>query len=182
MPIGSYALTPHIAQHLLEHAPRRVLDVGVGFGYYGAVVRQWLDLGVKPYRTELFGVEVWADYRNPLWDLYDVIFVETIERFLERPHSHFDCVIITDVIEHFARPPGSALIAALKERVGPGGHLVIGTPAEFRLQGPVYGNPWEQHRSLWTEEDFRKLGFQAGVVGQKHWFCGEAILAIWRRS
>jgi hypothetical protein len=56
MPIGCYSLVPMIANRLHDAQPRSVLDLGVGKGFYGAVVRQWLDLGVRAWRTKLFGV------------------------------------------------------------------------------------------------------------------------------
>jgi len=78
MPIGSYAATVPLVQTLIRARPRSVLDLGMGFGCGGVVVRQWLDLGVRPWKTYLVGVEVWSDYRNPVWDLYSAVYVQTI--------------------------------------------------------------------------------------------------------
>ncbi len=45
-----------------------VLDLGAGMGFYGAVVRQWCDSGVRPWRTRLVGVENLLIDRKPLID------------------------------------------------------------------------------------------------------------------
>ena len=101
MPIGSYAATAPLVETLIRRRPRSVLDLGMGFGCGGVMVRQWLDLGVRPWTTYLVGVEAWADYRNPVWDLYHAIYVQTIEQYLAARAETFDCVLLGDVIEHF---------------------------------------------------------------------------------
>ena len=66
MPIGCCSLVPAIATQFVLRRPRSVLDLGVGMGFYGAVVRQWLDGGVQPWRTRLVGVEGFDAYRSPV--------------------------------------------------------------------------------------------------------------------
>ena len=109
MPIGSYAAVPLLAQTLIKCQPRSVLDLGMGFGGGGVIVREWLDLGVRPWKTNLIGVEAWADYRNPTWDLYDVVYVQTIEEFLPACRDQFDCVFLGDVLEHFEKDAGKRI-------------------------------------------------------------------------
>ena len=94
MPIGSYAATAPLVQSLIRHKPKSVLDLGIGFGCGGVLVRQWLDLGVRPWKTHLVGVEAWSDYRNPVWDLYNVVYVQTIEQFLAAKPGVFECVLL----------------------------------------------------------------------------------------
>lgn len=179
MPIGSYAVVPYLAHALAVRQPRSVLDLGIGFGGGGAVVREWLDLGIKPWRTFLVGVEVWPDYRGPLWDLYNVVLTESIDAYLARTADAFDCVILNDVLEHFEKPAGLALLAAVKRLVSPGGMFLVSTPAEFFEQGAVYGNEYERHRSLWSAEELASLGFDVQIVGQPEFLCGRALFAQW---
>ena len=98
MPIGSYSPIPHLASHLLKHRPDSVLDLGIGFGMTGAVVRQWLDDGVQPFTTTLVGVEAWPQYRSVLWDLYDSLFMETIQQFLVTRRDRFELIVLGDVL------------------------------------------------------------------------------------
>jgi len=175
MPIGSYAAIPLLAQALLQYRPRSVLDLGMGFGGGGVVVRQWLDLGVRPWRTYLVGVEAWADYRNPVWDLYNVVYVQTIEQFASASAESFDCVLLGDVVEHFEKDAGRKVLASVKPLVAAGGSLLLATPATFRPQEAVYGNERERHRSLWSPDDLIELGFQVERTGRSDYYCGECL-------
>jgi hypothetical protein len=179
MPIGSYAAVPALAQAFLQRRPRSVLDLGMGFGGGGVVVRQWLDLGVRPWKTYLVGVEAWAEYRNPVWDLYNAVYVQTIEEFLGRRGEMFDCVLLGDVLEHFEKSVGREIIAAIKRQVEPGGCFLATTPAKFFPQDAVYGNERERHRSLWTPDDFAPLGFRVQCMGKPDYYCGECLFAEW---
>lgn len=181
MPIGSYAAVPSLAQAVLQLQPRSVLDLGVGFGGGGAAVREWLDLGVRPWKTYLVGVESWGDYRNPVWDLYDVVYVRTIEEFFRENHERFDCVLFTDVLEHFEKGAGRRVLADMQTRVAPGGCLLVTTPASFFPQDAVYGNERERHCSYWSESDLTQLGFQVERLGRPDFYCGECWFAQWRR-
>ena len=181
MPIGSYAAVPALAETLLRLHPRSVLDLGMGFGGAGVVVRQWLDLGVRPWKTYLVGVEVWADYRNPVWDLYNVVHVQTMEKFLGCCGETFDCVLLGDVLEHFEKNLGREIIFAAKRRIEAGGCLLITTPAKFVPQDAVYGNERERHRSLWSQDDLVKMDFRVQRVGKPDYCCGEGLFAEWRR-
>jgi predicted TPR repeat methyltransferase len=181
MPIGSYAAVPLLAQRLLRLRPQSVLDLGMGFGGCGAAVREWLDAGVRPWKTYLAGVEAWADYRNPVWDLYDVVYVQTIEDFLRLSSEAFDCVLLGDVLEHFEKEAGRQVLLDIQPRVAPDGCLLVTTPAHFFSQEAVYGNAWERHRSYWSAEELAALGFAVERAGQPELFCGECWFAEWRR-
>ncbi len=182
MPIGSYAHLPWLTQALLEGRPQTVLDLGMGFGGGGVIVREWLDLGVQPWRTYLVGVEVWAEYRNPVWDLYDTIYVQTIEAFLRANTERFEAILFGDVLEHFDKTVGHAVLNDLKEHVADNGHLFVSTPAEFFPQGAVYGNDWEKHRSLWSEEELAACGLVVQRTGSPDFACRECLFATWHNS
>src|SRR6478736_1120466 len=162
MPIGSYALVAPIVAELVKKAPTKVLDAGIGFGFYGSAVRQWINSGVKPYATELIGIEGFPEYKSPCWDLYDRVFEKDIrgfgEFYLESPT--FDFIIFSDVIEHFNKEEGVIILNKFIDSLKPNGVLMVGTPGVFCEQGAVYGNDLERHRSLWKAEDFRSLGFE----------------------
>ncbi len=182
MPIGSYASVPALTQALLQCRPQSVLDLGMGFGGNGVVVREWLDLGVQPWKTYLVGVEVWADYRNPVWDLYNIVYVQTIEAFLASNNELFDAVLFGDVLEHFEKQAGRAVLEAIKPRVRQGGHLFVATPAAFFPQEAVYGNQWEQHRSAWTAAELEALGFRVELTGRPELHCGECLFGQWQNK
>lgn len=126
---------------------------------YGMIVRQYIDMGVQPYKTKLVGVEVWDKYESPVWQLYDNIYNITIEKFLERDKNTWDCIILADVIEHFSKFEALKIIEELKKRLNKNGMILLSTPAWFNPQGAVYGNRYETHRSLFETKDLVELGF-----------------------
>jgi predicted TPR repeat methyltransferase len=155
-----------------------VLDLGIGMGFYGAVVRQWVDLGVRPWRTRLVGVEGFVAYRNPCWDLYDEVQVVSIEDFLTSGTETWDVILLLDVLEHFEHSHGEQLLAAARRRLSPGGRLFVGTPAVWTEQGATNGNDLERHRSLWTAADLQTAGFRLLMDGAADRFGNQMLLGV----
>lgn len=178
MPIGCCSLVPTIATHLQLARPRSVLDLGIGMGFYGAVVRQWLDLGVRPWRTKLLGVEGFADYRNPCWELYDEVVVAPIEEYLDRTTETWDAILLLDVLEHFTHVKGAEILAAARARLSPVGQFFVGTPAVWMEQGAVCGNELERHRSLWTAAELQEAGLEILDDGAADRFGNQMLLAV----
>lgn len=160
MPVGSFSLTYHFANELQRHRPKSVLDLGIGFGLQGALVRQYLDDGVRPWKTKLIGVEAFREYENPVWDLYTGIYYMTIQEYLagksilQDSDLNFDFIILSDVIEHLEKEEGRNIIYKLMDLLNKGGVLMIGTPGVWCEQGAVHGNEYEEHKSLWKWNEF----------------------------
>lgn len=165
MPIGSPAAVLPIVKDLHARpsgSVREVLDLGIGFGLWGAMLRNWLDFGLVSRRTfRLTGVEAFSQYGNPNWGHYDRVFNVTIQQFLgeRNPAKQYDVILLLDVLEHFEKEEGFRLLEALKVRLSPGGVLYVATPSVFYVQGAEYGNQYEIHRSLWLVADFDAVGF-----------------------
>ena len=157
MPIGSYSSFRDIIRQVLMHNPKTVLDLGIGHGINGAGIRNWLNVGVKSnyMNTQVMGVEGFYQYQSPLWKCYDHVYNCTIQEYLKEKSHRFDCVMMTDVLEHFDKDEGNAVISEIiNNRLNPGGILLISTPAVWIEQGAAYGNELETHRSLWHFTDF----------------------------
>lgn len=168
MPIGCLSSLPLVMNKLISKQPKTVLDLGIGMGMYGAAVRQWLDMGfIENFSVVLVGVEGFKKYRNPCWSLYDAVYVQSIQNFLQRletirdnpsPHSVkipwlFDAVIMTDVLEHFDKQEGSAVIDRILNCLADGGVFLLSTPAIHCEQGAVYGNEFERHKCVWAADE-----------------------------
>ena len=178
MPIGCCSLVPAIATQFALRRPSSVLDLGIGMGFYGAVVRQWVDGGVQPWRTRLVGVEGFAAYRSPCWDLYDEVIESSIERFVEVNTDLWDTILLLDVLEHFEHAQGEAILSVLHSRLSLGGRLFVGSPAVWMDQGASYGNEFERHRSLWTADNLRALGFELLGDGTKDRFGNQMLFGM----
>jgi len=134
-------------------------------GFYGAVVRQWLDAGVKPWRTRLVGVEAWEAYRNPCWELYDRVEVRMIESYLAETVKQFDGILLLDTLEHFDREAGDRVLRDCCARLTAGGVLIVATPGVNQQQGAAHGNELERHRSFWTAAEVAAMGFAIAADG-----------------
>jgi 2-polyprenyl-3-methyl-5-hydroxy-6-metoxy-1,4-benzoquinol methylase len=159
MPISSFSIVSLIACELNFHKPKTVLDLGAGSGFYGAVIRQFVDMGWGK-KTRIEGVEPFQQYKNPNWDHYSVMWRRSIHDHLEFvQNTKYDCILFLDVIEHLPRLQGLAMLEMLREFLNPGGVLIVSTPGLFQEQGAEYGNELERHVSFYAPEDFYTRGF-----------------------
>lgn len=167
MPVGSFSLIKHFADQLQKHRPKTVLDLGIGYGLFGAIVREYLDDGVQPWKTKLMGVEGFEEYRTPQWGVYDDVIIGDIKHYVNGrltghnnyPLPTYDFILLSDVLEHFEKEEGRNLIYDIIDRLNCGGVLLIGTPGVFCEQGAVHGNEYERHKSLWAWNEF-PVGFE----------------------
>jgi len=153
---------------LIDHlAPTSVLDFGVGNGQYGVQLRQCLDIApgrLKPdqWRADIRGVEVFENYRNPIWDyFYDEVTVGDGVAFLQSARRRYDVIIACDVIEHFERPKALEVLNLLRSHATT---VVITTPNGAYPQGPAFGNEAERHLSEWRPAEFESLGASTRTI------------------
>ena len=137
---------------------RSILDVGCGRGFVGCIARIYRD----PER--LVGIDAFGEYLdfcrslNVYSELRKLDLRQTPLPFLNKA---FDAVVALEVIEHLDMESGLALLQEM-ERIG--GRVIISTPAQFVTQGAYDNNPQQQHRSLWSLEDFRKRGYNTRLI------------------
>lgn len=155
MPVSDFHHIPTVLHYALAVRPQSVLDVGVGTGTYGFLLRQFLDFGHPPdRRVRIEGVEIFEPYRNPVWDFaYDRVHLGDVRELLPtlRP---YDLIVMTDVLEHFVRAEARALVRQALECARA---VIATTPNRWCPQGPWGGNEAETHRSLLDAADFAGL-------------------------
>lgn len=152
--------------------PASVIDLGVGHGKTGVLMREYLEMWEnlayhrEDWKAKVYGIEVFPDYRNPLWDYaYDEVLIgdakETIDRLPE-----VDLIVALDVWEHFERPYGLALLdkCLAKAKV-----VLISTPIDPLPQDETYNNPHERHVSRWTPADFAHVPHRAIASNGDDW-------------
>ncbi|HQL71490.1 MAG TPA: hypothetical protein PLA77_11700 [Bacteroidales bacterium] len=157
MPSSQIANISTITGWIADIQPASILDVGVGFGKYGVLAREYTDVRAGRYRRSewkvtIDGIEIYSPYYNPIWQIYDRIYCEDVVAFL--PHlRNYELILLCDVIEHFEKPVGESI---LRECMKIATHAVIvSTPSGPYPQGPMHGNEHERHKSEWKIEDFR---------------------------
>lgn len=167
MPTSWYQVIPTVLELVERYRPRSILDVGVGFGKYGVLLRDALEVPLGRYhksqwKLRIDGVEVFRGYRNPLHDYcYDRVYYGDIANLIDQL-PRYDLILLVDVLEHLEKERGRGLIGALL------GHcaqcLLISTPLYPDPQGPYLENECEAHRSKWVITDFLDFDFSYKVI------------------
>jgi len=140
--------------------PKSILDIGVGFGRWGILFREFLEVwGSNNYSGDwervIDGVEIFPDYIKPYhYFFYNNIFTEDALSFMKRTEGGYDLINCGDVIEHFEKDKALELIDLCLEKSK---FLLINIPIGNNWpQDAVNNNDYEKHRSVWKISDFRK--------------------------
>lgn len=161
--------------------PASILDLGIGYGKYGALCREYADFNrqEKRYRSSadwnifILGIEGFADYRTPQWELYSQV---RLEDFADRDnwehYADFDLVLLIDSLEHIPSNVGLELLEFLRMH---NRHILVSVPEGEYLQGPSCGNELERHRSTWSGDRLKELGGEVFYRGEK---CSAAHFGI----
>ena len=157
MPTSHYHQISKIVEIILLLRPRSVLDIGVGYGKYGVLSREFLEFWLedKPYeerKIRIDGIEVFPGYISAGHRYYyDEIYIggalATVPTL-----GQYDLILIVDVLEHFTEKEGLEL---LKQCTAKGKHILVSTPFDIGEQGAVFGNEFERHRFQWKKKQLR---------------------------
>ena len=162
--------------------PQSVLDVGVGMGQYGFLLRNNLEnehlfdvdgssASQRPreqWRVRIDGIEGYAGYLTPVhaWAYQDVRIGNALALLPTVADASYELVIAIDILEHLDTVDGLKLLAECR-RVARRAALVS-TPKIFHAQ-QVAANPLEDHRSLWTAVQLADAGFSRVLPDTLSW-------------
>jgi hypothetical protein len=138
--------------------PRSILDVGVGFGKWGHLFREYTDIlasendplryNKENWRIRIDGIEGYPDYIHPASQyFYSQIFIGDALRILASVDA-YDVVFAGDILEHFDLQDGRLFLQRILEKSRR--YAILTTPGHETHQGDICSNPLERHRSLWN--------------------------------
>lgn len=137
--------------------PRSVLDVGCGFGRWGVLCREFLDIwrGHQTRETwalRLVGVDAYpGNLKQHHHYIYDELHAEPIEHYFARKPDSFDLTVLGNVLEHFPKEQGLDVLAEAMKRSQ---YVLVVLPlGDMPRQEHDYGNPYEQRVSTWQAEE-----------------------------
>lgn len=174
MPSSFYHQIGQILDVIVSVNPRAVLDVGVGFGKYGFLSREYLDVYGKErereygdFRVRIDGIEAFPKYITPLHRMiYDHIYEGDAAEVIGTVDAHYGLALMIDVLEHFDRDRGLKLVQALLERCD---NVLISVPSPLMPQdGEAFGNPFEEHRHGFCWKDFDGFESRLLLPNSKH--------------
>jgi hypothetical protein len=158
--IGS--ITP-IMQTIVRLNPKRVLDLGLGWGKYGALAREYLDVEQgrftpDQWQTQIIGVEGFSPYIDKTPNLlhYTEVWNEDFTENYEE-YFGFDLILMIDSLEHVPKPLGQKMLDYLL--LG-NKNVLVSCPfgQNYLEQGAVFGNELERHKAHWQPEEFEVMG------------------------
>ena len=151
MPTSHPILLTPVAKQIMLCQPDSILDLGIGNGKWGVLAREYTDVWSqrREYSTLIDGVEIFEDYRNNNWEVYNSIYIGNIEKVLPVLND-YDMIIFLEVLEHIEKKKALEILnmCIKKSQV----LLFSYTNSE---QGDAFGNTHEIHLSKWKDSDFK---------------------------
>jgi SAM-dependent methyltransferase len=138
-----------------------VLEVACGYGIWGHLLRAMVENGGN--QCYLVGCDIWKPYlaETEKYSPYDDL-VKCDARFLPFRTDSIDFALAFEVLEHMSKNDGRQFLFRLREI---GKKVLVSTPAGYFPQGKLRDNDFEEHRSGWTEPDFRVEGWTTQITG-----------------
>lgn len=164
---------PTVIGIMLKLSPQSILDIGVGFGKWGFLLREYTDIRLSEkdparyqrenWKVRIDGIEGYQPYVTPVHRyIYSEVMIGDAREVIERV-GRYDMILIADVIEHLPKTDGVRLLQRCREHCD--GAVIVTTPGSFVAQGAACGNELERHRSEWRREDFENFpGAKARIV------------------
>jgi len=157
MPSSAPNQINQIVQLMMMLKPQSVLDIGIGFGKFGFLAREYLELwdGRNKYddwQRRIDGIEANEAYVTDLQKLiYSNIYIGNALEVLPKIDHIYDLLMMVDIFEHFTPEEGQKLFSECRRKSKA---ILISTPKVVKAQDDVFDNEYEQHRSQWHEQNF----------------------------
>jgi hypothetical protein len=159
MPVSIWLGMEDCLQAIVERRPSAVLDAGIGFGIWGGLLRQYLDVWsgrIQPeqWTTRIDGIEIDEKRIQPhARQLYTELFVGDIRELVPRRASEqrYDVILFGDVIEHLPKDDGQNLLAVAAKLASQ--LVVVRIPLGDGWRREGREEP-DHHRSQWHADDF----------------------------
>lgn len=162
MPTSGWQKIGHVMQVLnFVIQPASVLDVGIGFGKFGFLFRETLDIRKRRYdpsewQTRIDGVESWRNYITPVQQfIYDNLYIGDIRKLVHQLDA-YELIVLADVIEHMPFEEGASLLRVLFSQHCTRG-MVVSYPNTIGSDWKRWENPYERHQCIWKQNHILEL-------------------------
>lgn len=149
---------PAICNAAVSSRPKKILDVGAGFGKFGLLLREAL-LSIIADQGVLFPVPDFkidacenSDYflnQRAFYNIYDEVYCQDVTTISPDVLNTYDLLLLIDVIEHWTKEE----YLLFMEKIKPGTKVLISTPREVVFyELPYYGIA--KHKTQFSDSDF----------------------------
>src|ERR1044071_170740 len=165
MPSSRPNAIPTVIHLVRQLNPQSILDVGIGFGKWGHLFREYTDINQaesdprryrrRNWRVRIDGIEGHAPYLTPMHRfLYNKIHIGDACVLMKRL-PRYDLIFMGDIIEHVEKAAGLRLLRQAVKRAKKA--LIVSTPKYETGQTDLCANELERHRSVWSDRDFNQF-------------------------
>jgi hypothetical protein len=160
MPSSHYFQLNEIVDLISLTDPHKLLDIGVGFGKYGFLAREYLELwkdggDYQTWERQIDGIEAFEPYITPAHKfIYNNIYIGNAPDILPALKDKYDLILMIDVFEHFTYQDGLRLLMECRKKSR---NILISVPISMSVQEVVYGNEFETHKYPWKKADFKDI-------------------------
>ena len=162
MPSSIPEIIPCAMKEIMRINPQSILDLGVGFGKWGHLCREYLDVWQGNWKPEdckvrIDGIEAFPEYitaNTHQVAVYDcVMFGDAGERIHEL--GPYDVVLAMDMLEHQEKGDASLLMQACVAKARKAAIFSIPLGKDWLgANGPYTEiNAWEAHKSWWLHDE-----------------------------
>lgn len=169
MPTSSCRNIGVIVDTITRLNPNKILDIGPGFGKFGVLCREYLELldGRNEYKSwtrKVDCIEIFSEYLTDLHRfVYDNIYVGNASEIIGTL-DQYDLILIIDVLEHFEKENG---ILFVNKCLNKSKNVLISIPKNISEQSDAFGNEFEIHKSKWSKNELKNLGNTYFVVSDE---------------
>ncbi len=160
MPTCDPVALNQICAWILKHQPKSILDVGVGFGKWGFLAREYTDVWYgrvwKPqWRVAIHGIEIFPKYVSLAAEhIYTKIFIGDATKLI-KDLGQYNLLICSDMLEHLQKPVGLEFLQDCRKHADTS---FFTTPIEPGRRGGKHGNKHQAHVSTWTKKELEQFG------------------------
>jgi len=144
-----------LRRNLLKEV-RTILDIGCGKG--GSL------FFIPAHKYLITGIDIYLPYLK--YCVKEELYNNCIlcdANYLPFKTKSFDVVLLLSVLEHLTKDEGIRLLRTTQDIARK--QVILITPNGMTVQEEHHGNPFQKHRSGWTPDEFKRLGYKVKVYG-----------------
>ncbi len=160
MPTSQHYQVSKILDLLVQLNPQSILDIGTGFGKYGLLSREYLELWSPEEKYGTFqrivdGIEIFEGYLTPVHKyVYNKVYIGNASNVVKTLTTRYELTLLIDVLEHFEKDAGACLIQDIFKISK---NLIISVPKDLGDQGTTFENEYEKHLTQWTAPELLQM-------------------------